>query len=279
MKQFMVWVFVLMVGLVFGAPQYAYGPPNYQSPGLISGISHGPALDIRGSGSQFVGGSSGVSSHIGHGISSNVGGNFGSHSEQHAVGSQQAIVTKQFFIHSAPEEQDEIGGDKVVNLGPVRKHYRVVFIKAPHQNIQGGKVKFLAPSNEEKTVIYVLSKKTDLADIAADVQQAQSEPTKPEVHFIKYKTQEEAIHAQRTIQAQYDQLGGTSQVSDEGVAPVQSVIGVLGDSANDIDGGGIGSAIGNAGNIVQGSNSIGIAGSSISNGIGDSTGTYLPPSY
>lgn len=32
--------------------------------------------------------------------------------------------------------------------------------------------------------------------------------------------------------AQYDQLGGTSQVSDEGVAPVTSVIGVLDNQRN-----------------------------------------------
>ncbi|KAH8341776.1 hypothetical protein KR067_005635, partial [Drosophila pandora] len=43
---------------------------------------------------------------------------------------------------------------------------------------------------------------------------------KPEVHFVKYRTQEDAANAQRAIQSQYDQLGGSSQAHNGGVAPV-----------------------------------------------------------
>ncbi|XP_055384182.1 uncharacterized protein LOC129613891 [Condylostylus longicornis] len=207
-------------------------------------------------------------------------------------GAHQNLITKQFFIHSAPEEQDEVGGDKVINLGPGRKHYRVVFIKAPHQGVQGGRVRFIAPANEEKTVIYVLSKKTDLADIAADVQQAHTEPTKPDVFFIKYKTPEEAAHAQRQIQAQYDQLGGTSQVSDEGVAPVSSVIGALGHGSGDAghtghgghgftSGGssGLGAGIGGTAGGISNAISVGTGGGHIGHIGGGSGATYLPPNH
>ncbi|KAH8312357.1 hypothetical protein KR044_010397, partial [Drosophila immigrans] len=43
---------------------------------------------------------------------------------------------------------------------------------------------------------------------------------KPEVHFVKYRTPEDAANAQRAIQGQYDQLGGSSQAHNGGVAPV-----------------------------------------------------------
>ncbi|XP_055384114.1 uncharacterized protein LOC129613849 [Condylostylus longicornis] len=145
----------------------------------------------------------------------------------------KTIVTKQFFIHAAPDEEDEIGADKVIHIGPKQKHYRVVFIKAPHQNVQPGRIKVISPEHQEKTVIYVLSKKPNVFDIKTEVQQSHIEPTKPDVFFIKYKTNEEAVHAQKQIQAQYDSLGGTTQISDEGVAPLTSVVGALGHSSNE----------------------------------------------
>ncbi|XP_055384194.1 keratin, type II cytoskeletal 1-like [Condylostylus longicornis] len=268
--------------------------------GSIGGGSIGSSGFGGNIGGGSIGGGSFGGGHGGFGGGSIGGGSFGgghggiSHGGG-AAGGQQTIVTKQFFIHSAPEEQDEVGGDKVINLGPGRKHYRVVFIKAPHQGAQAGKVRFIAPANEEKTVIYVLSKKTDLADIQADVQQAHSEPSKPDVFFIKYKTAEEAAHAQRQIQTQYDQLGGTSQVSDEGVAPVQSVIGALGNTGGAGVGGqgggfstgsgvsGIGGSFGSTGGGHIGGGSIGgghiggghIGGGSISGG----GASYLPPRH
>lgn len=110
--------------------------------------------------------------------------------------------------------------------------------------------------NEERTVIYVLTKQSDVSDINASVQDTPTVPSKPEVFFIKYKTQEEALNAQRQIQgkiiflfisinkinefmkslkfifnffiAQFETLGGSTQISDEGTVPVSSVIGSTG---------------------------------------------------
>lgn len=51
----------------------------------------------------------------------------------------------------------------------------------------------------------MLSKKDDQIDIQAALQEIQpTQPSKPEVYFIKYKTQEEAVHAQRQIQGIYE---------------------------------------------------------------------------
>ncbi|KAH8248097.1 hypothetical protein KR038_000489, partial [Drosophila bunnanda] len=141
-----------------------------------------------------------------------------------------AIVTKDIYIHSAPEDTEEVRQDEpqLENL-PIRKNYRIVFIKAPTQNLKytAAALKRAQSSNEEKTVIYVLSKKPDLTEIQQQLQVTQTEAKvhKPEVYFIKYKTQEEAQRAQQEIQAQYDALGGATHISDEGVAPITSVSG------------------------------------------------------
>ncbi|XP_075170255.1 uncharacterized protein LOC142242574 [Haematobia irritans] len=144
---------------------------------------------------------------------------------------QQTIISKDIYIHSAPEEVEEIGNEAGAGqaAGPIRKNYRIVFIKAPSQNVKLNldALKRAQASNEEKTVIYVLSKKPDFGDIQSQLAAVQNEQKshKPEVFFIKYKTQEEANRAQQEIQAQYDSLGGSTHISDEGIAPVTSVIG------------------------------------------------------
>lgn len=141
-----------------------------------------------------------------------------------------AIVTKDIYIHSAPDDTEEIAqaGPQVDNL-PIRKNYRIVFIKAPTQNLKytAAALKRAQASNEEKTVIYVLSKKPDITEIQQQLQVTQTEQKvhKPEVYFIKYKTSEEAQRAQQEIQAQYDALGGATHISDEGVAPITSFTG------------------------------------------------------
>ncbi|XP_055846811.1 uncharacterized protein LOC129912543, partial [Episyrphus balteatus] len=137
---------------------------------------------------------------------------------------QEPLISKQFFLHSAPED-NEIQQKHFV-LGRPQKNYRVVFIKAP----SASNVKLSAEYApiEEKTQIFVLSQKEAELDVNNIATPAPTQPSKPEVFFVKYRTPEEAQHAQQKIQEQYDALGGSSQVSDEGTAPVSSVIGALG---------------------------------------------------
>ncbi|XP_055852011.1 uncharacterized protein LOC129916205 [Episyrphus balteatus] len=170
------------------------------------------------------------------------------------------IVSKDIYVHVPPEEPEENYQVPQAPIQPPRKHYRIVFIKAPTQKINTASLRITQAPTEEKTIIYVLSKKQDPLDLEAVFKNvAPTQPSKPEVFFIKYKTQEEAVHAQQSIQAQYDKLGGTSEYSDEGIAPVTSVIGSLQN---------------------QQSSSIG----SFSNGHNDdesssSLSSYLPPSH
>ncbi|XP_016991402.1 basic-leucine zipper transcription factor A [Drosophila rhopaloa] len=180
------------------------------------------------------------------------------------VQQQQAIVSKRFFIHSAPEEAEDYK-ERHITVGVPKRNYNVVFIKSPQRNNRKT-IKISPAANEEKTVIYVLSKKGE-SDVQAEVVEQASSTSKPEVFFIKYKTAEEAAHAQQQIQAQYDALGGSSQLTDEGVAPVTSVIGALGGGDGHLE---AGSAVGGTG-----------AGQIISSGVsGSHTGNaYLPPNF
>ncbi|XP_055384091.1 uncharacterized protein LOC129613824 [Condylostylus longicornis] len=136
---------------------------------------------------------------------------------------EAALVSKHIYYHTAPEEPEE--EPRTVLASKPQKSYRVVFIKAPIY--KPAKLSLVNhKDNEERTVIYVLSKKTDSTDLDISTPAPQVEPSKPEVYFIKYKTQEEAQNAQQQIQAHYDALGGETKLNDEVTAPIQSVIGV-----------------------------------------------------
>ncbi|ALC48910.1 TwdlX, partial [Drosophila busckii] len=148
----------------------------------------------------------------------------------HLVNFQPPVVTKHFYLHTAPEDHDEQQIVRYVNVGRPQKNYRVVFINAPTSTTSKAKIIANVAPVEDKTAIYVLSKKSNALDVSAEVVTQRPVNNKPEVFFIKYKTPEEAAHAQQTIQANYDALGGSSQTSDEGIVPVSSVINSLGDN-------------------------------------------------
>lgn len=137
------------------------------------------------------------------------------------------LVHKQFYVISAPEDNDGAARTKHLVLGRPQRNYRVVFIKAPVGDNNNVKYSAELAPQEEKTVIYVLSKKDNDLDANDIATPAPTLPSKPEVFFIKYKTDEEAKQAQKEIQGQYDKLGGTNDFSDEGTAPITSIVGSL----------------------------------------------------
>ncbi|XP_030562957.1 adenylate cyclase, terminal-differentiation specific [Drosophila novamexicana] len=130
--------------------------------------------------------------------------------------------TKEFFTYSAPEEEfaDREATEQIANM--LKRNLRVLFIKSPeHQGLTNAALQLAKQSSEQRTAIYVLTKQADLADLAQRLQtEQQSHAHKPEVHFVKYRTPEEAVRAQQLIQQQFNALGGSSHSSDEGVAPV-----------------------------------------------------------
>ncbi|XP_034671340.1 uncharacterized protein LOC117903427 [Drosophila subobscura] len=202
-----------------------------------------------GSGSVGVGSGSGIGYGVGSGIgfggSSSNSDSIGlqglqpgpaiNYNEQesyisHLVNFQPAQVSKHFYVHTAPEDHDEQQIVRYVNVGRPQKNYRVVFINAPTSTTSKAKIIANVAPVEEKTAIYVLSKKSNALDVSAEVVTQRPVANKPEVFFVKYKTPQEAAHAQQTIQANYDALGGASETSNEGIIPVSSVIGSLGDN-------------------------------------------------
>ncbi|XP_055384250.1 uncharacterized protein LOC129613928 [Condylostylus longicornis] len=219
--------FTYLISIAFAAPNgYNYAAQNYNTGSFIQHPHHQHAYSALNSPpvQQFLtnhatGFQAGPSYQQFNHLSN--GGGFSHHSGQHHV-QQQPIVTKHIYIHSAPEEPDEeVYEDNSTHQQ--HKHYNIVFIKAPSQAVRKTAQTLANVLNEQKTIIYVLSKKNDYSEIKQAIQSIPHQPQKPEVYFIKYKTPEEAQLAQNTIQAQYDALGGTTKISDEGYAPVSAV--------------------------------------------------------
>lgn len=72
-----------------------------------------------------------------------------------------------------------------------QKHYRIVFIKAPTEAPVTYPTIPLQPPDEEKTLVYVLVKKPDPPPELVLPKPISTVPTKPEVYFIRYKSQKE----------------------------------------------------------------------------------------
>jgi len=121
------------------------------------------------------------------------------------------IITKHFYVHAAPEEPEETKGPRFVNVGRKQKNYKIIFIKAPTYGFNSQVIPVVAP-NEEKTIVYVLSKKPSFNQDISLPPVPVTEPSKPEVFFIKYKTDSEAQEAQQKIQGAYEtsNLGGSN---------------------------------------------------------------------
>uniref|UniRef100_A0A6P4E674 Keratin, type I cytoskeletal 10 isoform X2 n=1 Tax=Drosophila rhopaloa TaxID=1041015 RepID=A0A6P4E674_DRORH len=246
-----------------------------------TGGGHGVTYSTGGQGATYSSGGAsnyGGSSFTGFGPSPNIG--FGGlagyqaptyqqQQEQEVQrGFQEPIIHKQFFTVAAPEEHENLERSKHLVIGRPQKNYRVVFIKAPSSSNANVKLSAEYAPKEEKTVIYVLSKKDNQLEVNDIATPAPTVPSKPEVFFIKYKTDAEASHAQQQIQAEYDRIEGTSEHQDGGVAPAQSVVGIL-------DGGAVGAASTGSSHFVSGgTGSTGGSSHYVSGGTGSTGGSY-----
>ncbi|EDW15264.1 uncharacterized protein Dmoj_GI22882 [Drosophila mojavensis] len=118
---------------------------------------------------------------------------------------------KHFYAFEAPQDAvDEADLVEQKILAHSKKNLQVVFIKAPENKAVVGALNALAKqTSEDKTDIYVLNKQTDPHELASKLSAAQAQHKhKPQVHFVKYRTEEEALQAQQVIEAQYG--GATS---------------------------------------------------------------------
>ncbi|EDV43606.1 uncharacterized protein Dana_GF16443 [Drosophila ananassae] len=133
-----------------------------------------------------------------------------------------AELEKEFFTFTANEQDFDEPQQLEKVSSALNKALRVVFIKGPeNRGLENAALALAKQAAQQETAIYVLNKQADIGDLANKLNAIRSNNNnKPEVHFVKYRTQEDAANAQRAIQSQYDQLGGSSQAHNGGVAPV-----------------------------------------------------------
>ncbi|OAD55670.1 Histone-lysine N-methyltransferase SETMAR [Eufriesea mexicana] len=123
---------------------------------------------------------------------SGVSGNYGPPiPDRYGPPQQQPVVHKHVYVHVPPPEAPEYSPPKYIPpASPPQKHYKIVFIKAPTPPTPTAPaLPPLPPQDEEKTLIYVLVKKPEEAPDVVLPTQAPTQPSKPEVYFIRYKTQ------------------------------------------------------------------------------------------
>ncbi|XP_055536139.1 rRNA 2'-O-methyltransferase fibrillarin-like [Wyeomyia smithii] len=153
-------------------------------------------------GGSFGGGSSGFSSFGGSGFggsssfssggASFVGSSYGGGGGGGGYSGGQAIIQKHIYVHVPPPEPEEVRIQRPISVAPAQKHYKIIFIKAPSAPAYQAPQIPVQPQNEEKTLVYVLVKKPDDQQDIIIPTPAPTQPSKPEVYFIKYKTQKES---------------------------------------------------------------------------------------
>ncbi|XP_075160931.1 uncharacterized protein LOC142233782 [Haematobia irritans] len=197
--------FIVLCFVAVACAQYNYQPASQGAEEGFSGASDG----------GFVGGADAGGSQS--------GGDFG-HAVSHDAPAvaPQAEFEKEFFSYTADDNDfnDNNAAEQAANS--LKQALRVVFIKGPeNRGLENAALALAKQAGEQKTAIYVLNKQADIGDLANKLNSINhSGNSKPEVHFVKYRTAEDAANAQRTIQSQYDGLGGNTRSINGGVAPV-----------------------------------------------------------
>uniref|UniRef100_A0A182T7S7 DM5 domain-containing protein n=1 Tax=Anopheles maculatus TaxID=74869 RepID=A0A182T7S7_9DIPT len=96
------------------------------------------------------------------------------------------ITLKNFYYHMAPEDPTTNANTNTITITP-RKHYKVIFIKAPSASANAGSKAQAASRTEEKTIVYVLVNNQAKANVASDAEANSYIAGKPEVFFVKYQ--------------------------------------------------------------------------------------------
>ncbi|KAH8407980.1 hypothetical protein KR222_006976, partial [Zaprionus bogoriensis] len=173
---------------------------------------------------------------------------------------------KEFFTYNAPEQEFDNGPANEQILNTLRKNLRVLFIKGPENTgLEQAALQLASTASDDRTAIYVLNKQADVGELTNKLNQIKSQTShKPEVHFVKYRTQSDAENAQRIIQAQYDALPGHSSNHNAGSSAPVLDFASKGDAGN--------------GNAVGTGLGLEVATGGLSAGEVPSTSAYLPPS-
>ena len=165
--------------LVAGEAGYNYRAPSGGS--SFGGFSSGGGGGYAASSGGFSSGGGGFSAS-GGGYSSGGYSNGG-------YSSGGGLVQKHIYVHVAPEEPQSQSFRAPIQTRQPQTHYKIVFIKAPTPPTPTA-LSIPAPVQDiSKTLIYVLVKKPEEQPETQIAEAAPTQPTKPEVYFIRYKTQ------------------------------------------------------------------------------------------
>lgn len=115
---------------------------------------------------------------------------YGTPAQSYGPPPQQPIVTKNVYVHLPPDDEEDNHQPQIIQPQAPRKHYKLIFIKAPEPPKYTAPIIPPTPQDEHKTLVYVLVKKPDEQPQIELPSVAPTEPSKPEVYFIKYKAQE-----------------------------------------------------------------------------------------
>lgn len=114
---------------------------------------------------------------------------YGPPAETYGPPAPERIITKNVYIHVPPEEPEVYAAPSQPIASPPKKHYKIIFIKAPNPPTPQQQVAPVQIQDEHKTLVYVLVKKPEPQPELVIPAPAPTEPSKPEVYFIKYKNQ------------------------------------------------------------------------------------------
>lgn len=114
------------------------------------------------------------------------------HGYEYSQPKDQIIVNKNIYYYKAPTEFEIQPTIQTVKLPKPQKNYKIIFIKAPSVPAPSSVIQ-VAPQNEEKTLVYVLVKKPDEQSELVVPSPAPTQPSKPEVYFVKYSAKRERV--------------------------------------------------------------------------------------
>uniref|UniRef100_A0A182ISV0 DM5 domain-containing protein n=1 Tax=Anopheles atroparvus TaxID=41427 RepID=A0A182ISV0_ANOAO len=166
-----------------------YVPPSYTFQAGndgISGINGAVATSVATAGTNTGFINTGSYSDAGATSIANGNGVYATANAKTDIIYAPAVVSKNFFYHIAQEDAFANASTNTLTITP-RKHYKVIFIKAPSASASAEARARAASKFEEKTIVYVLVNKPVDAKANATANARTFTSRNPEVYFIKYQ--------------------------------------------------------------------------------------------
>ena len=90
------------------------------------------------------------------------------------------------YVHTAPDEPVDSQAKVLRVPGNQDKHVNIVFVKTASANSQQQTEVILPQQGQQKTLVYVLTRKPDSTSDVRIRGPSPTQPAKPEVYFIRY---------------------------------------------------------------------------------------------